>query len=89
MENQTPQTTFVMLKPDALERGLAGEIIARLERKGLKLLRMETRLISAELAEKHYAEHVGKPFFPKLAGYVRRGPVVASVWKGRDAVAVV
>ncbi len=80
------QRTFVMLKPDALERGLVGEIISRLERKGLKLVRMETRMISKELAAKHYPHLAQEPFYPKIEAFVTRGPVVASIWEGRDAV---
>lgn len=83
------QRTFVMLKPDAIERGLVGEIVSRLERKGLKPLRLELRFVSKELARKHYAHLVGKSFFQELEDYVTRGPVVATIWEGRDAINVV
>ena len=83
------QRTFVMLKPDALERGLVGEIIARIERADLRLVRMETRMISKELAAKHYSHLVQKPFYPEIEAYVTRGPVVASIWEGSDAVRLV
>lgn len=87
--NVETEQTFVMLKPDALERGLAGEIIGRLERKGLRLKRIEMKTVSKELAARHYAEHVEKPFYPKLEAYVTRGPVLASIWEGCKAVTVV
>ncbi len=83
------ETTFVMLKPDALERNLIGEIVGRLERKGLRLKKIELRTVSKELAARHYAEHVEKPFYPKLEAYVTRGPVLATIWEGRQAVSVV
>lgn len=89
----TPQLemekTFVMLKPDALERRLVGEIVGRLERKGLRLTKIELRTVSKELAARHYAEHVAKPFYPELEAYVTRGPVLATIWEGRQAIAVV
>ncbi len=78
-----------MLKPDAIERGLIGKIVERLERKGLKPVKFLWRDVSRELAEKHYERLVDKPFFPKIAAYITRGPVLASIWEGRDAVAVV
>lgn len=89
----TPQLetekTFVMLKPDTLERRLVGEIVGRLERKGLRLTKIELRTVSKELAARHYAEHVAKPFYPELEAYVTRGPVLATIWEGRRAIAVV
>lgn len=87
-KNET-ERTFVMLKPDAAERGLIGEILTRFERKGLRPIRILWTQVSDELAKTHYAEHVKKPFFPELFDYIRRGPVLATVWEGRDAVAVV
>lgn len=91
MTKETDETrdVFVMLKPDALERGLAGEIISRLERKGLRPLRIEQRMVSKELAAKHYAHLLDKPFYAELERYVTRAPVVAMVWRGRDAINVV
>ena len=71
----TIQRTFVMLKPDALERRLVGEIISRLERKNLTLVKIERRNVSKELAAVHYAALTDKPFYPKLEAYVTRGPV--------------
>lgn len=83
------ERTFVMLKPDALERSLAGEILGRFERKGLKLVRLELQRVTKELAAIHYAHLVAKPFYPELEAYITRGPIVASVWEGIDAIRVV
>lgn len=82
------QSTFVMVKPDGLRRGLVGEVISRLERKGLRLVRARLLTIDRSLAERHYAEHVEKPFFPDLAAFITSGPVLAMEWQGEEAVAV-
>jgi nucleoside-diphosphate kinase len=82
------QSTFVMVKPDGVRRGLVGEVISRLERKGLRLTRVRMLTIDRALAERHYAEHVGKPFFPDLAAFITGGPVLAMEWQGEDAVEV-
>jgi len=74
--------TLVICKPDAVERGLVGEIIGRLERKGLTLVAVEHRTVSVELASVHYAEHEGKPFFEDLVAFITRSPVVAMVVEG-------
>ncbi|MEA3077725.1 MAG: nucleoside-diphosphate kinase [Actinomycetota bacterium] len=74
--------TFVACKPDAVERGLTGEIVARLERKGLKLVAAELRTISKETAEQHYAEHKDKPFFGELVSFITRGPAMLLVFEG-------
>jgi len=74
--------TLVLAKPDAVERGLAGEIIARLERKGLRLVALELRQLDEPTARKHYAEHEGKPFFDELVSFLTRSPVVAMVVEG-------
>ena len=74
--------TFVICKPDAVERNLVGEIIARLERKGLRLVRAELRTIDRVTAEKHYGEHVGKPFFESLIGFITRSPAMLLVVEG-------
>lgn len=74
--------TFVMCKPDAVERGLVGEIIARVERKGLTLVAAELRLADTALAEAHYAEHADKPFFGELVTFLTRSPVMAMVVEG-------
>jgi nucleoside-diphosphate kinase len=75
-----------MVKPDGVQRGLAGEIITRFEKKGFKIAALKMLRISRELAEKHYGEHLGKPFFEKLVGFITSGPVVAMVIEGKDAV---
>lgn len=74
--------TLFLCKPDAVERGLVGEIIGRLERKGLNIVAMEWRQLDAELAKRHYAEHEGKPFFDELVAFITRGPLVAMVVEG-------
>ena len=76
--------TFIMCKPDAVERGLVGEIIARIERKGLRIVRMDLRTPDRPLAEAHYEEHADKPFFGELVDFLTRGPVVAMVVEGPD-----
>ncbi len=78
-----------MVKPDGVARRLTGDIISRLERKGLALERLRVLTIDEELASTHYAEHVEKPFFPELLEFITSGPVVAMQWSGDDAVAVV
>ncbi|MCS7144344.1 MAG: nucleoside-diphosphate kinase [Archaeoglobaceae archaeon] len=83
------ERTFVMVKPDGVQRGLAGEIISRLERKGFKIVAMKMLKISKELAENHYAEHKAKPFFSSLISYITSAPVVAMVVEGNNAVKVV
>jgi nucleoside-diphosphate kinase len=76
--------TFIMCKPDAVERGLVGEIVSRIERKGLKIVAMELRTADRELAAAHYEEHAEKPFFGELVDFLTRGPVVAMVVEGPD-----
>lgn len=83
------ERTFVMVKPDGVQRGLIGEIISRLERKGLKIVAMKMLKISEEVAKKHYEEHKSKPFFHSLVSYITSGPVVAMVVEGKNAVKVV
>lgn len=74
--------TFVIVKPDAVERGLAGEILGRLERKGLTLVAAELRLIDVDLAGRHYAEHAERPFFPELVEFITRSPSLLLVVEG-------
>lgn len=81
------EKTYVMLKPGVLQRRLVGEIIGRLEQKGLMLMGMKMMQIPVALAKQHYAEHDGKPFFDDLIGYITSGPVVAMVIAGEDAIA--
>ena len=83
------EKTFVMLKPDAIQRSLAGEIISRLEKRGLKLVALKMLLIDRGLAEQHYGEHKGKPFFDDLVYFITSGPVIAMIWEGKQAVQVV
>jgi len=81
--------TLVLCKPDAVERGLVGEVIMRLERKGLKIVALEHRLLDEPTAKQHYAEHEGKPFFGDLVAFITRSPLVAMVVEGPDAWKVV
>ena len=83
------ETTLVLLKPDAVQRGLVGEVTTRLERTGLKIVGMKLMQVSPELAERHYGEHVGKPFFDALVSFITSGPIVAMALGGPNAVAVV
>lgn len=80
------ERTFSMLKPGVLQRRIVGEVLSRIERKGLKIVALKLMKISRELAETHYAEHKGKPFYDKLVEYTISGPVVAFVLEGNDAV---
>ncbi len=85
----TMERTLVLVKPDGVQRGLIGEIIARLERRGLRLVAAKFVQVSQELAEAHYAVHKGKPFYDKLIRYITSGPVMAMVWEGPNAIAAV
>ena len=82
------ERTFIMIKPDGVARGLVGEIIERFEKKGLKLVAMKMMVIDKALAERHYAEHKGKPFFEGLVKFITSGPVVTMVWEGVNAVSI-
>ena len=79
--------TLILVKPDAFERGLTGEVIARFERKGLRIAALKLMRVDRELAERHYHEHAAKPFFDELIEFITRGPLVAMVLEGPDAVA--
>ena len=83
------QKTLVLLKPDAVQRGLVGELVSRLERKGLKLVGMKLVKMDDALARQHYAEHVDKPFFKGLAEFITSGPLVAMAIEGEDAIGMV
>jgi nucleoside-diphosphate kinase len=83
------EQTLVFVKPDGVQRGLVGEIISRLERRGLRLAAAKFMAVSQELAEKHYAIHKGKPFYDGLIKYITSAPVMAMVWEGPNAVAAV
>ncbi len=78
-----------MIKPDGVQRGLVGDIVARFERRGLKIAAMKLLHVSDSLAKKHYEEHAAKPFFPGLVGFITSGPVVAMVIEGKDVVPLV
>ena len=78
--------TLILVKPDAFERGLTGEIIARFERKGLRIAALRQMTMDAELAERHYAEHSERPFFGELVDFITSGPLVAAVLEGHEAV---
>jgi nucleoside-diphosphate kinase len=81
--------TFVMVKPDGVLRGLCGEIIARLEKKGLKLVAARLTILPEERVMDQYREHVQKPFFPSLKSYIMSGPCLLMIWEGHNAVSVV
>ena len=83
------ERTLVLVKPDGVQRGLVGEIIGRLERRGLKLTAMKLMQVDEELARRHYGEHVDRPFFPGLVSFITSGPVVAMAWEANDAVEIV
>jgi nucleoside-diphosphate kinase len=80
------QRTLVLVKPDAVRRGLIGEVLSRIERKGLRIVAMDLRTIDTDLAQTHYAEHVGKPFFEPLVRFITSGPLVALVVEGPRAI---
>lgn len=83
------EKTLVLIKPDGVQRGLIGEIVTRLERRGLKLSGMKFMQMTSELASTHYEAHVGKPFYDGLVSYITSGPIVAMVWEGKDAIQIV
>ncbi|WP_404403516.1 nucleoside-diphosphate kinase [Jeotgalibacillus malaysiensis] len=80
------EKTFLMVKPDGVQRGLIGEVISRFERKGFKLAAGKLMVISDDLAKKHYGEHADKPFFGELVDFITSGPVFAMIWEGEDVV---
>src|SRR5688572_26813567 len=83
------QRTLVLLKPDAVRRGLIGAIVRRFEERGLRVVRLELRTIDGDLADRHYAEHVERDFYPPLREFITSGPLVAMVLEGDQAIAVV
>ena len=85
----TSQRTLVLLKPDAVRRGLVGEILARFEAKGLAIAALELRTIDVELSDRHYTEHVERDFYPPLRDFATSGPLVAAILEGDEAVEVV
>jgi nucleoside-diphosphate kinase len=80
------ERTLVLIKPDGVRRGLAGEVLSRIERKGLRLVAMDMRVVGRDLAETHYAEHAGKPFYGSLVEFITSGPLVAIVVEGPRAI---
>lgn len=80
------ERTLVLIKPDAMQRGLAGEVLARLERRGLKIAAIRLLRVNQALAKKHYAEHEGKPFFNGLVAYITSSPIIAAVFEGNGAI---
>jgi nucleoside-diphosphate kinase len=83
------ETTLVLFKPDALHRGLSGRLLARFEEKGLQIVGLKLMRLSRELAARHYAEHLGKPFYEGLVGFMTASPIIALALRGPQAVAVV
>ena len=83
------ERTLVIIKPDGVQRGLIGSIISRIEQRGLKLVAMKFMQIPMELAGRHYAIHIGKPFYEPLLNYITSSPVVVMVWEGPDAISIV
>ena len=81
------ERTLVLVKPDAMQRGLAGEVLSRLERRGLRLAALRLLQVDEAMARRHYAEHEGKPFFASLVAYITSAPIVAAVLEGSNAVA--
>ena len=82
------ERTLIVVKPDGVQRGLTGEILARFERRGFKLVALKMLTVTNELAEQHYAEHSEKPFFPSLRDFITSSPVVAMVLEGQNAIAL-
>ncbi|MGA8275658.1 MAG: nucleoside-diphosphate kinase [Thermoplasmata archaeon] len=89
MAEGNSERTLVMVKPDGIRRGLVGAIITRFEQKGLKIVAAKTLHIAPEAAQRHYAEHEGKPFYPALIQHITSGPVLALALEGRSAISVV
>jgi nucleoside-diphosphate kinase len=85
-EKEPMDRTLILVKPDAFARSLTGEIIARFERKGLRVVALRHMVLERELAERHYAEHAERPFFGELVDFITSGPLVAMVLEGQDAV---
>lgn len=88
-ESYNMERSFVMVKPDGVQRGLIGEVISRFERRGLKLVAAKLMHVPVELAEQHYGEHKGKGFYPGLVKFITAGPVMAMVWEGPGAIAMI
>lgn len=89
MEMRRMDQTFVMFKPDCIERGLLTKVMSRFEEKGLRLVALKMLRVTPDLAKQHYAEHVEKPFYPSLESFITAAPVVAAIYEGLDVVRVV
>jgi len=87
--SSTPEETLIVVKPDAVRRGLVGEIVGRFERKGFAVKKLQMQTMSKQQAEEFYSVHKDKPFYPELVAFITSGPVVGAVLSGRDAVATV
>ncbi len=85
----TVEQTLIFIKPDGVKRQLVGQILARFEQRGLYISELKKMTISSELSDTHYAEHIDKPFYPRLKQYVTSGPVVAAIIEGKNAIAIV
>lgn len=83
------ERTLVLIKPDAVRRGLVGEVLGRFERKGLTVVAMDLRTMDAAMADRHYADHVEKPWYPPLREFMTSGPLVAAILEGDEAISVV
>lgn len=83
------EKTLVLVKPDGIQRGLVGEIMSRLEKRGLKLIAAKLVMVDRPFAERHYAVHKGKPFYESLIQHITSAPVMATVWQGPNAIAIV
>jgi len=83
------ERSLVLIKPDAIQRGLAGEIISRLERRGLKIVAMKMLHMDKDLAQRHYAIHKGKPFFDDLVSFITSSPIISIIFQGKNAVEIV
>lgn len=86
---ETPERTLVLIKPDAVRRGLVGEVLSRFERKGLTIAAMDQRSVDGGMADRHYAEHLERDFYPPLRDFITSGPLVAMVLEGDQAIGVV
>src|SRR5438093_6782721 len=80
------ERTLILVKPDGMQRGLAAEILGRLERRGLKIVGLKLMQVTRDLAERHYGEHAGKPFYPGLVDYITSRPIIAAVFEGPNAI---
>lgn len=85
---QTRESTFLMVKPDGVQRGLIGNVISRMEKKGLQLVALKMMRVSRDLASRHYSEHEGKPFYNDLIEFIISAPVVAMIWEGEGAIEI-